>query len=253
MAPIPDSVRVKIERANKHIADLEPAIARFWQTNPYKVMGYIDPQTRPTYQVTDTQPIDPAIAAIAGDVIQNLRTSLDYMACALWRRTNTGDCKIYFPIAEDAAKYVAEALRKIKGMGQDAVDAISGIEPYGGGKGEALWSLHSLSIIDKHRLPLTVAGGNLGVHMESLYADHFPELAKSGAWIINVAHYRAPLEKGDIVFIDDPGRELQNDLKLPLFILFNEPGVFERKPIIPSLLALANYVKDVVENLALLL
>ena len=253
MAAIPESVRVKIERADKHIVDLKSAIDDFWKRRPYQFIGYLDAQGRPTYQVADTKPIDPMIPTIAGDAIQCLRSALDRMACALWQRTNCGDCKIYFPIADDAAKYKSEALGKVKGLRQDAVDAIAAIEPYQGGNGEALWSLHRLSIIDRHRLPLTVGGGNLGVHIPSLYANIFPELAESGAYIISVAQYRAPLKKGDIIFVDDPGREVQKDLQLPLFIFFDEPGIFERKPVIPSLKLLRDSVNNAVNSLALLL
>ena len=171
--PIPESVRIKIERADQHISDMDGAISEFWKTRPYKVIGYIDAEKRPTYQVTDTKPIGPMIPAIAGDVIQCLRAALDRMACALWSRTNARDCKIYFPIADSATKYKSDGLGKVKGLGQDAIDAITAIEPYQGGKGESLWCLHRLSIIDRHRLPLTVIGGQMGIDLIPLYRDRF--------------------------------------------------------------------------------
>ena len=251
--PIPESVRIKIERADQHISDMDGAISEFWKTRPYKVIGYIDAEKRPTYQVTDTKPIGPMIPAIAGDVIQCLRAALDRMACALWSRTNARDCKIYFPIADSATKYKSDGLGKVKGLGQDAIDAITAIEPYQGGKGESLWCLHRLSIIDRHRLPLTVIGGQMGIDLIPLYRDRIPELAKSFAFVHSLANFRVPLDKGDIIFIDEPGAELHKNLDVSWFVFFNEPGVFERKPVVASLKGLRDFVNDIVNKLAALL
>ncbi len=253
MSGIPESVRVKIERANQHIADLDAAIARFWENRPYRVVGFVDSQGRPTYQIAHIQPIDPRISAIAGDAVQNLRTALDFMACALWRRANVGDCKIYFPIAGDIAKYQSEALKKAKGIGQDAIQAISAVEPYQGGKGDTLWRLHCLSVIDKHRLPLTVAGANLGIHLPSIYPEMFPDSAKSNPWILSVGEMRCPLKDNDILFRDDPGREVKKDLQLPFFVALDEPSIFHCQPLLPTLKTFAGSVRDVVTSLALLL
>ncbi len=250
---LPESVSIKIERADKHIFDLDCSITQFWKTQPYKVVGYIDSEKKPTYQVTDTQPIDPMIPTIAGDAIQCLRAALDRMACALWSRINRGDCKAYFPITDSAAKYKSEGLGKVKGLGQDAIDAITAIEPYQGGKGDTLWRLHRLSIIDRHRLPLTVIGGQLGVDRIPLYKDRIPELEKSFAFVHFVDDLKVPLKKGDIVLVDEPGAELHKNLDVSWLVFFNEPGVFERKPVVPSLKALRDFVNDVVNNLAGLL
>ena len=250
---IPESVKIKIERTDQHISDVDGAIAEFWKTQPYKVIGYIDAGKRPTYQVTDTKPIDPMIPAIAGDAIQCLRAALDRMACALWSRTNAGDCKIYFPIADSPTKFKSEALRKVNGLGQDAIDAITEIEPYQGGKGETLWCLHRLSIIDRHRLPLTVIGGQMGVDLIPLYRDRIPELAKSFAFVHNVANFKVPLEKGDILFIDEPGAELHKNLDVSWLVFFNEPRVLERKRVDASLKSMRDFVNDNLNKLAVLL
>jgi hypothetical protein len=48
----------KVERANKHIADLNSAIGAFRATNPYKVGAQRDPETRkPVYYVAEVSPI----------------------------------------------------------------------------------------------------------------------------------------------------------------------------------------------------
>lgn len=141
----------------------------------------------------------------------------------------------------------------MRGMGQDAVDAISAVEPYRGGKGEMLWRLHSLSVIDKHRLPITVAGANLGIHLPSFYPELFTESAKSNPWILGVSDFRCPLKDNDILFRDDPGREIKTNLQLPFFVALNQVGVFDCQPLIPALKNIAEVVNQAVNCLAPLL
>jgi hypothetical protein len=251
MAGIPESVHVKIKRADHHISDLKVAIDAFHNPCPHQVTCQIDSDNRPTYRLAKLAKIDPIIGAITGDVIQNLRAALDYLACALWSRTNAGECKaIYFPITETASKYVSEGLRKIKGMGQDAVEAISAVEPYEGGKGDTLWRLHKLSMVDKHRLPITVAGGNGGVFLNSLYPEMFPKSEKPTLGVLYVGHLKCVLKETDILFIDDPGREVQQNLESPFFISLNEVGVVEGKPLIPTIKNMMDAVNHIVNSFA---
>lgn len=203
MSGVPQSILVKIERANHHIKDLDLAISNFLNSGPYKTIGEIDSDGRAVYRVSRVEPIPIAINVITGDAIHNLRASLDYLICALWRRTNSGECeRIQFP-CPGAADYKANGLGKIQGMGQDAIGAISAVEPYQGGNGDILWRLHRLSIIDKHRLPITVVGGNLGIHLPTFYPEMFTDSAKNNPWIMNVTNMRFGLKENDELFRDE--------------------------------------------------
>lgn len=153
-------VQLKLDRAKQHIDEVETVCQAFIATNPYKVLPYRDPETRKMLYILESFEEPPhSLAAIVGDVVQNLRAALDHLAYVLFATSPTfNPKKSFFPIAENAARYKSEALGKVKGFRQDVIDAISAIEPYGGGKGELLWKLHSLSITDKHKLLLTVVG-----------------------------------------------------------------------------------------------
>ncbi len=133
-------------------------------------------------------------------------------------------------------------------MRQDAIDAIDAVEPYKGGKGEILWRLHKLSIIEKDRLPITIIGANLGVHLRSLYPELFPESAKSNPWILSVTEMRFSLKNNDALFRDEPSRELRRDLQFPFFIALNETGIFERQPLVPTLKNLADSVNHIIAS-----
>ena len=109
------------------------------------------------YTMDSVEPIPPEIPVLAGDVIQNLRSALDHVAYQLFRivqelreRAST----VYFPIAENHTKYQAQKGGQTSGMSRQAIGAIDAIQPYRGGN-DALWHLHKLNIIDKHRLNLT--------------------------------------------------------------------------------------------------
>ena len=109
----------KVERAKKHVGDVNTEILSFIKTNPYTVATKRDPQTRNLiYYVGDVQPVPATVALMAGDAIQNMMSALDHLAYQLvLAGTNDNPPKpnwIYFPIADDAAKYEAKKLRQIE-------------------------------------------------------------------------------------------------------------------------------------------
>ena len=134
-----------------------------------------------------------------GDAIQNARTALDFVAGLLWSKTNVGQWKGYFPIASGSEGYKSPDFlnRKVKGMREDFIEAISAIEPYKGGKGDSLWRLHELNIRDKHRLLVTVCGGNLGAPLPRPVSPHFPRIGEIESLDSDLAAQIAlPPEKG---------------------------------------------------------
>src|SRR5215813_1695318 len=152
----------KVERAERHLFDLREQWAAFLESNPYPIRFEDDPQTgdRTYYVVSVAEIPDDPIKMIIGDAVHNLRSALDHIAHELVciGKGSRGPFKwVYFPIAEDSAKYHSEKGAKVKGMRQDAIHAIDLIEPYGSGAFGLLWYLHQLDIIDKHRLLLAAA------------------------------------------------------------------------------------------------
>jgi hypothetical protein len=149
---------------------------------------------RLVYYVVRVRDVPPAISLAAGDIIHNLRGALDHLAFQLYLIGPGGQAggagsRIYFPIADDAAKYKAESPRKIKGLARAAIKAIDAIEPYKGGqtdKSDALWRLEKMNNIDKHRLLIAVGsqfrsvdiGGVLQRGLQEAIAKGPPEIAE---------------------------------------------------------------------------
>ncbi len=124
------------------------SVASRFDANPYKVGAKHDPQTRKLiYYVASVEPTPECLPLIAGDAIQNLMSALDHLAyqivCSDTADNPPNPNWIYFPIADDAAKYEAVKRGKIKGARQETFDAIDALKPYKGGN-DLLWILYKL-------------------------------------------------------------------------------------------------------------
>lgn len=169
---------IKFERSNRHIIDLQHEIDDFMKYNPFRVTVELDDNGVDQHaRAHIDRPVPKRIGAIIGDVIHNLRASLDLLACDLARIAGCNDKQIrktYFPIAnsEDAYKrgVVDPTSGKRGDRGRDKIrylrkqdqDSISALKPYKGGN-DPLHHLHELDILDKHELILPV-GANLALH-----------------------------------------------------------------------------------------
>jgi hypothetical protein len=251
-------IQPKIERAKHHIVDLHRQFRVFIDTKPYRVSTQRDPQTsKLIYYASRVEPMPTAFATITGDAIQNLRSALDHLAYQLHLvGTNlTADPKWggRFLCERSAHEFKSRIHGVVKGMRQDAVDAIHAIEPYKGGKGEAFWILNELNNADKHRLIVTVAS----VFHRTVVPVHVhidPALIAEGVRIwdsqLLITPRDAPrsLKQGDILFVDGPNAKLNKEYQFMVGVAISEPGIVEGKPLLETLQHLA----DLVSNTALL-
>jgi len=248
-------VRLKIERANKHVGDLQTVVRNFLDSNPYEVATKRDPTTRKLiYYIARANPFPPDIAVIAGDVLHNLRCSLDHLAQQLYLvGSGSGSYRdqTSFLIAKGAKEFKAGLPGKVHGMRQDAIDAICALEPYDRGQGADLWTLHRLNNIDKHRLIVPV--GSMFQSMDILATlrpmaeSRFPKGLAFPQLFIRPADIRFPLKSGDELFIDSADAEPNQYVQFKFGIAFNEPGIIEGKPIMETLVQFSNRVSGIIE------
>lgn len=79
-----NSVELKIFRATQHIKSLESELQGYFQSNPGKMMR--QPHTcenEGVFRFVPSGPIPARFGLIVGDVLQNLRSSLDYLVWEL--------------------------------------------------------------------------------------------------------------------------------------------------------------------------
>lgn len=241
-----DGPRRKIERAKKHIQELRLELQAFFDTRPYVVGTKRSPETRQLiYYLIDVRQTPAMIPVIAGEVLQNFRSALDHLAYQLVL-IGTGQPgpfpHVYFPIFDSAEKYEAGKMRQIRGMRQEAIDALDALKPYGGGN-EVLWRIHRLNNVDKHRLLITVGSAFTGLdiapHMMSLVAKTLPKdfegIPVLPAIFLRPADRLFPLKAGDELFIDHPDAEVNEQTQFRFDVALSETGIVEGEPLIKAL------------------
>jgi len=176
--PVPfEASRLKIWRAEQHTVSLEteiraymdraPAHANIRPGTPVKDAGMI------YHETILTEPIPIHISTVLGDVIHNLRTSLDLLASELVRMNGGTDDDVYFPFAKDAAQLEDMIKRRhIDRAAPDVIDLVRHFKPYIGGNTD-LRGIHDLDIIDKHQTLIT-AHGNIRVPVAHTDEKTFP-------------------------------------------------------------------------------
>ena len=252
-------VRRKIERADKHINDLEAELCRFFDSKPYKVATKRDPQTRRLiYYLDSVAGIPFSFGAITGDILNNLRSSLDHLAQQLYL-VGTGKSEFRdqtsFPISRSAKDFKSGIANKVEGMRKDAIDAICALEPYKGGNGADLWTLHRLNNVDKHRLIVTVGANyssvDIGPHIASMMQATRPEGWTGDFPVFEIplrpADNLFPLKAGDPLFLDAPDAEQNDKIKFRFEVVLHEPGIIEGKPILETMIQFRNRISSTVD------
>jgi len=173
----------------------------------------------------------------------------------------TADCSatdICFPIFDDATKYERGSPRRVRGMKQDAIDAINSTKPYKDGN-DTLWLLHTLNIIDKHRYLILVGSALQGVDVGAVVSHDFkaafPQFDSMPILhtFFPPADRKFPLEVDDELYVDAQDAEVNNDMKYEFDVAIDEPGITEGEPLIKTLQDMVDLVDKLVTDFARLL
>ena len=133
--------KLKAERANCHISDLNETLAAFFQGHPYKLVAKPDAQCI-SFVIRVKKDIPHDLPTIIGDAVHNLRSALDLLACDLVRLNGGSTNSVYFPFADSGDDL--EALikkRKIDRASAEVVEIIRALKPYKGGN-DMLRAIH---------------------------------------------------------------------------------------------------------------
>lgn len=248
------TIRLKTQRAKEHITTLQNTIQTFFQSKPYQVSTKKDNASRLVYYLSSVHDTPLYLSLIAGDVIQNLSSSLDHLAWQLYligAGTSYKDERIYFPITNDSTFY-KKCVSKLGVMRNDAIQVLNSIQPYKNGTEHNLWLLHKLNNIDKHRLLVTVGSAfqslNLGAYqlaeLEKAMGKKLPKLD----FYVKPQDNLFPLKEGSELFIDVPNAEPSPVLDFSFNIVFNELGIVERKPVIETMNDLYSEVEKTIQK-----
>lgn len=153
----------KIQRANKHISDLNTMLRTFGYSNCYSASIDYDPERRINFLCVNLReesfPLDEA-ALIIGDALHNLRSALDLM---YYQIVSAGEGSTTrwtrFPIFDVRDELVGRwknSAKKQKQITDPILNfIIDDIKPYKAGN-FLLWACDSMNIRDKHELLIPV-------------------------------------------------------------------------------------------------
>ena len=182
---------IKLQRAREHLKELGLRLDAWRQESRQKVFGEPDPED-PGYQIFYFQndPIEvERFSPVIGDVVQNLRASLDHLALELaaaftgpLSKKQAADAR--FPIYRDEGAFRAGAAKLLALVGSEAGSSIQRMQPCytrpdKGPEWDLLWQLDELSVADRQQT-LTLAGIVVGRwSVESILPEGFDS---TGVW-----------------------------------------------------------------------
>lgn len=147
--------RLKVKRAQEHIADLNKFVESFRDTDFYEITRYPKNDagySRVFFRIKNSVPKD--IAPIIGDAVHNLRSALDLLAYeAVTCVSGKEEPDVHFPFSRDRQGLITtRQYRAIEASApQIAIFIADTIKPYEAAN-KSLWGLSKLNILDKHRL-----------------------------------------------------------------------------------------------------
>lgn len=235
--------KLKIKRAEQHIDELNQILSTFVKTDFLRL--HIEKQQdtgRSLVKFEMTKSLPWATPLVIGDVVHNLHSALDLMACEIVSMAGgTPSRDTYFPFADTRQKLEA-AIRKgeMKIVGSDIIAVLLDvIKPYNNGGDSILCALHRLDIIDKHRMLIpTVSIGALTHVNANIGPVTFTDCTLAVG------------QGGVLSLLDMPGDvEIEGYGKPTYAILFDKGQGFEGQAVVPTLLQLSQLVSGVVHRM----
>ncbi len=236
--------RRKVERANKHITDLDERIRLLGESHTATIeVNAGSGKAFIKHDLSDRKArVD--IAVIAGDAIHNLNCALDYAWWKIRERLPSesleDDLRDKFPVRGKPDE-LKGFLRKRK-IDVNWVDLytmiVDDIKPYKGGD-IAVWRVHKADNFDKHRLllPFVYFASIEGVEFE----DEMGRTERQGYW---------PITQEPPHYVDIPnGFQVKNYGSISLSILFHEEVFDEEFRAVDSLKVFSQAILNVVELL----
>lgn len=195
------SARLKLDWANKHLKNLDREIRAFLGGNPYEIFPYAKLETGDiVYHLGSLATIPNEIALLAGDIIHNLRSSLDHVAHVVFESTGRdGGNNYQFPIISNERFINGGLDREIEKV--CPVDSREGalfktLKPYEGGN-EDIWRIHRLDIHDKHKLLIQAFFKSTKTREVHISVTNFDTGENLDIPDISVSGYSSPSFSGD--------------------------------------------------------
>lgn len=241
-------VWLKHGRASTILTELAESIDRYALSRLFSVVEVDDAETGDLlYNVAILEQPPREWGVLIGDILHNLRSSLDLLAeQAIVFAGGTPTKQTGFPIGEDKKALDKLMDSRLEGASPRCHRLVRALRPYREGC-EQLWWLHRLNIADKHHLLVPVGAASrsvaLNLTMNVPWSDtpvETPPIA------LRPADRRFPLQSGDTLFkISAAARSDGSPVMRPTFafdLAFGSTDVVDGAPIIETLQGIASTV-----------
>jgi len=236
-----DGPKFKIERAGEYLERLDQLVRTYLRNNPQLISAEFNPQNLVNiYRYKSPEPLPIEVSLLAGDAINNLRSSLEHLAwqLALLNTVSPSD-KTGFPIFCWHNPHVFKQMTA--DISTEAREIIERLQPYHRGDGaqdDPLWRLHALWTIEKHR-HLTIVTMNMATGFELRFSDERP--SSSGA-----STKCSRCDNGDIVLeVPIPNRTYEYfEPKFFLNVVLDDEGPGKGDLLLDSLWAIYYLLRD---------
>jgi hypothetical protein len=241
-------LRLRCARANRHIGELESMQECFLAENPCRIVCEPDAESQSLHLRALVDKQLPAEASVViGDVLHNLRASLDNLAClSLVKNGRTPDFTTQFPVADDSKGLENAIRRKLAGASPRFVGFVRTMKPYRVGGDNVIFQLSRLNNIDKHRSIITTTTlhelTNVRVECENGNGGRFnldaPRITFHGS-----GYACMPF----VPLTPDAKVKIQHDPNPSFEVRFCETGVADGSPVIETLKRFANRCREVID------
>lgn len=245
--------RLKIERAKKHVNDLNIAIDNFLVEHPFELWSRFKkkPSERAIF-VKQNKPIPDEIPLILGDAVHNLKSALDILAWRMVGDKAPNPKRVLFPFA-DTEEGLKGSIgnRQTALAGEKVVRTIKELKPYLGGN-KYLYGVQTLDTSDKHHFIITTA------QVTQITADDFGLMGIAGIAGPGILSFDVPI--GEALLRQPIGgtrnerRSLrpfeQKENFQPSFkICFGPEQGFDGQPVVQTLLLMVETVANAIEKI----
>jgi hypothetical protein len=231
--------KLKIERSDRHIQDLNRILEAFFATEFYRFQIRKGADGSSVLEFETTRGMPSEIPLVIGDAVHNLRAALDLLVCDVVTLAGNAPGKgTQFPFGETREEVVAAVHDGIMGAAPAGIVdlIIDTVKPYRGGN-EAMCALDDLDIVDRRRLltPIIAVTGIVGA-----------------SWIDE----RGKAVHGMTLTVGEGGRidgmpansRIRNPGTLAFGVFFDKGQVFEGRPVVRTLHQLTQVVSGVVHT-----
>lgn len=253
-------VHAKVKRANEHLNSLAPLIQSLVDSGANNLVVEKYPNGKGFLIRSEfLWPPPPYWGSIIGDIVHNLRSALDILACELVAANGSiPTSQTAFPVLRTNSGSERDwhscVGGKLKGASSEAIEFVQALNCYAEGTDRfKVYMLDQLDIYDKHRMLIPVLGGfPETVNVTSAHVSASPSPTIHAEYTVTDAIF-PPEEHGDfLTILPHAGNDVNDYLKRDFRVTFREPPIVSSQPVLPTLMELGNLTQSLVSELSTL-